>query len=418
MEYKAAGVADRPKSEAVRLLYLTYQESITVSGILHTQVVQMLERMAELGRAGDIMLLSFLSPQQMWTERHRLVDLKVRLREKGIRLITAPMLIPGRWKMPWALAFLLWVMPVMWVAVMRRCTVFHPRGYAAGMLAMMAGKLLGVPFIFDPRGPYPDEMVMNGIWKDGSFTHRVWRCWENLLIRRAAAVIGVTPEFRDEFQARGARQAVFIPNRAETERFAAAAREYRESARYRAREEAPELLFTGEMVSVWNSPEVVGRQFAMLSSVFPDARLRLLTNAKFDRITPTLEAQGVDISKVRHEARRPEEMPAAMPGATLGLIMRVVNVHSIWSVKIAEYLAAGIPILADCSMTGLPLKIILKHRLGFVADPQRPEDYAIVSEIIRDWEQWSNRCREYARRRLDIRSTARQHLRIYRQCLK
>jgi len=107
----------------------------------------------------------------------------------------------------------------------------------------------------------------------------------------------------------------------------------------------------------------------------------------------------------------------AMQGATLGLIMRAINIHSIWSVKIAEYLAAGIPILADRSMTGLPLIIILKHRLGFVADPRQLEDYAIVSEIIRDWEQWSDRCREYARRRLDIRSTARQHLRIYRQCL-
>ncbi|MFH0766268.1 MAG: glycosyltransferase [Calditrichota bacterium] len=406
----------RPSSSSrcQRLLYLTYQENILGSGILHTQVVGMLECLASLSGIQSVTLLSYMSPQLLWRERRGFKDLRQRLAARGIRLIRLPMIVPGRAKLLWWLPFMLWALPTFIVALITRCQVLHARSYPAAVLAWAATRLIRAEFVFDPRGPFPDEMVMNDIWKEGSLTHRWWRRIEDLLIASAGAVVGVTPEYRDEYRGRGARRAVFVPNRTDAQPFIQAARKAQLPER-KLSGEGCELLFTGELHSVWNDPALVGWHFQALRRRYPGFRLRMITSARTDQAERALRELGVDLSRVTFESHRPADMPGAVQGAALGLIFKTKPIHSVWMVKMAEYLAAGIPILADRTMVGLPLQIILKRRLGVQADPDRPEDYAAVDDIITNWQAWSDRCREYAAKRLDISSTARQHLRIYRR---
>ncbi len=406
------------------LLYLTYHENVLRAGILHTQVVKMLEQVAGLGKLRRIVLLSYLSPQTFWRERKRISPFKKKMAKCGITVILLPMLIPAKWKLPFPLLMYLWVIPTWIVTLLTGCRIIHSRGYPAAMIAQTVSKFLSLHTVFDPRGPYPAEMVMNSIWRLGSSTERFWKKVEARLIATADVVIGVTPEYRDEFRSRDVKQAIFIPNRTDTKAF-------REAAEASIRERNSifcrppvvgsneqktdlELLFIGELHSVWNDPRVVGRHFVALNRRFPDARLRLITTANPEKAQAMLSHAGVDSPRVTFESRRPEEMPKAMQGATFGLIFCAVNVHSLWSVKIAEYLAAGIPLIVDKSMIGLPLKIIQSKRLGVVVDPENPDDYNKVDLVLQNWPEWSERCIRYSQRRLDLNSTARQHLRLYR----
>ncbi len=400
-------------TRGVRLLYITYHENVLGSGILYTQVIEMLERLRSLEEDASIVLLSFMSPQLLWRERAGFKALGSKLENAGIRFIALPMLVPTPSPIGLQFFICLWLLPVLLTALYYNSRVIHSRSYIAGMLGLAASTLLGVPLVFDPRGPFPEEMIMNGVWRRSSVTFRIWKKLEGLLIRRAGATIGVTPEFRDEFRRRGAQRSVFVPNRTDTTRFHNAVREFRESGPGRPGVRC-ELLFIGEMFAVWNDPYLVAKHFIALLKHHPNARLRLITRAGIERALDYLAARGVDPSRVLHQSGAPQEMPRLMQGATFGLIFRAVDIHSMWSVKFAEYLAAGIPIIVDRSMVGLPVEIIRRRRLGFIADPDRPDDYRIVDDILASWREWSDRCIEYARRRLDVRSTSRQFLRLYR----
>ena len=401
----------------VKLLYLTYQENILRSGILYTQVIRMLECMRENAPKAEITLLSFLSPQLMWRERKGLSTLRARLTESNIGLITLPMLIPSFWRWFPQLLIPLWIIPVTLVGLYIGATTIHARGYCAGFIGCIAAKLVRCGIIFDPRGPFPDEMVMNQTWSRDGATYRVWKKIETWLIRKSDAVIGVTPEFRDEYRQRVARHSYFVPNRADTRRFTAAVESYRSTDQFVKRLNTCTLLFIGEMHAVWNDPELVIHHYKALNNLNLQAKLRLITRASSDSIQPILLTNGVDLGSVEHLSGNPEDMPYLMQGSSLGLIFRAVDVHSSWPVKIAEYLSAGIPIVVDKSMRGLPVDIITRYKLGFVADTENLQTYQIAADIMENWAHWSQRCIDYARRRLDIASTSRQYLRIYRQTL-
>ncbi len=393
------------------LLYLTYHENVLRTGILHTQVVRMLQKLGELGSLKKIVLLSFLSPQSLWKDRQRIPQFKQTMAESGVTVVLLPMLFPAKWSYPASLLIFLWAVPTYFVALFTGCRIVHSRGYPAALLARTVSHFLDLRTVFDPRGPYPDEMVMNSIWEKGSYTELFWKSFESMLISNSDAVIGVTSEFRDEFLHRGAKRSIFVPNRTDVSAFGEGREAFRLQGQSR---DGVEMLFIGELHSVWNDPGLVGRHFIGLSRQFPEARLRLITTANPQKALETLESGGVDITRVTFESRRPAEMPFAMQGATFGLIFRAVNIHSLWSVKIAEYLAAGIPLIVDKTMVGLPVKIIREKLLGVVIDPDNPADYEQLDQIVKDWPEWSERCVRYAERRLDLRSTARQHLRLYR----
>ena len=410
---------------SIRLLYLTYHENILGSGILYTQVIRMLERMGETGGVESITLLSFMSPQLLLRERKGFARLKERLRGSGITLIALPMLILTTWSWVLQLAMLLWTIPVLIVAVSKRCNIIHPRGYGAGILALTVSKLLGVPYVFDPRGLYPEERVINGVWSDRGITFRLYKYLETTLIRDASATIGVTTGLRDDFRVRNAKMACFIPNRADIEAWTKAAEVYRMSAQYDPKAAKCILLFTGELFSRWYDPAVLVRHYRAVKCHCPDVKLSMFTQLKAEKVYVSLIKLGVSKDEFSCRSGRPAEMPELIQGATLGLIITNEQrsgwpakfAESIWPVKFAEYLAAGIPVLMDENLLGLPPKLVKRHRLGLVVNPNRVEDYRQVGEILSDWEAWSDRCIAYAKRRLDIKTTAKQHLRIYRQII-
>jgi hypothetical protein len=59
-----------------------------------------------------------------------------------------------------------------------RADFVHARGYVPAFLAQR----LGVPFLFDMRGFWPDERADGGLWSRGSFGYRLWKRIETSLL--------------------------------------------------------------------------------------------------------------------------------------------------------------------------------------------------------------------------------------------
>ncbi len=401
----------------INLLYLTYHENILYSGILYTQVVRMLESMRQKNKAIEITLLSFLSPQSLFRGWRELIDLKKRFKAQNIRLILLPMLVPAFWHGIFHFLMLLWLIPVLMVIRRYHCNILHPRGYVTAWFSLIANRLTGVPFIFDPRGEFPRERVFNGVWKETGMTYKFWTWLENKFIRLSSCVIGVTPEYRDLYLSRGAAKACFIPNRADTARFAEAVNRFRASEEFKNMNERYQLLYTGEFHTVWNHPKLVAPHFNALKRMRSEANLLLISRSDREEMKRILRDYNVDIDSVVIKGGSPVKMPELMQGSTLGLVFLAENVVSIWPVKFAEYLAAGIPVVSESSMKGLIVRILVEKKLGMVIDLNRESPYERIDDLAANWHEYSDRCLSYAKRRLDISSTARQFLRIYRDSL-
>lgn len=68
----------------------------------------------------------------------------------------------------------------------------HARSYVPAAVALVVSKLTGVPFIFDMRGFWPEEMITARRLRRGSWLHRCILVAEKACLRNASAVVSLT----------------------------------------------------------------------------------------------------------------------------------------------------------------------------------------------------------------------------------
>ena len=70
--------------------------------------------------------------------------------------------------------------------------LIHARAYIPAAVALLVGRATGVPFIFDMRALWPEELITAGRLRRGSLLHRAIVAAERACLRRAAAVVSLT----------------------------------------------------------------------------------------------------------------------------------------------------------------------------------------------------------------------------------
>ena len=396
--------------ESIRLLYLTYNENVLESGILRSQVREMLAEMIRRSDIEYIRLLSFISPRLWMKRRHGFNRLVRELKEDGIDFRVRLMPAAQTWSWCAVPLFTATCLPVLLSHLRKdRFNVIHARGYGAGWLAYSGTRMFGTKFVFDPRGLFPEEMVLNGTWRKGGRTFRFWKALERKIIVGCDAVVALTPRFRRDYLALGSKKAIFAPSRLNVEPFASAAAETADNKR--------NLLFIGEMDSEWNSPVRVAMHFKRLKVVVPDLKLRLITRKDPRYVKQVLDAEGLDRADWTLESARPEEMPGRMAGSGIGLAM-AFRPSGNWPMKYSEYLACGIPVAVEREIGEHITGPVQRWKLGIVLDETDPDNYSAVAEVLNNRAEYTERCIRYAQSKLDISHTSAQYARLYRELLK
>jgi glycosyltransferase involved in cell wall biosynthesis len=107
--------------------------------------------------------------------------------------------------------------------------LIHARSYIPAAVALIVSRLTGVPFIFDMRALWPEELITAGRLRRGSLLHRVIVAAERACLRQAGAVVSLTRAAVDHLNRvypadmAGQRVAV-IPTCADLDRFVPADR--------------------------------------------------------------------------------------------------------------------------------------------------------------------------------------------------
>jgi glycosyltransferase involved in cell wall biosynthesis len=237
-------------------------------------------------------------------------------------------------------------------ALERRPRILHARSYLPGAVAQLAAAMVpGARFLFDCRGLLPDEYADSGHWPRDGFKHRLGKLWERALFR-AHAVVTLTERLRrwlENERLVGARTLVeVIPCCVDVARF-----HPDENAREKWRRRlgiADDRLvcaYSGSL-GTWYCEKELAELFAAVRRRRP-AHLAVFTRSPTDELRRELSSRGVAEGEITISAVAPDDMPAALTAADVGLslIRPVFSKIASSPVKLAEYLAVGLPVVVN-----------------------------------------------------------------------
>jgi len=112
----------------------------------------------------------------------------------------------------------------------RNILLIHARSYIPAAVGMVVGRITSVPFIFDMRALWPEELIVSGRLRRNSMLDRLIEIFERQCLRRSSAVVSLTYAAvghveRISLSNTVKRKIHVIPTCADLERFVPAARD-------------------------------------------------------------------------------------------------------------------------------------------------------------------------------------------------
>ena len=384
-------------------LYICYY-NIT-EPLVQTQVVAYLR---ELARGGfEIHLLTF--EKERLTRPHRL-SIRQKLLREGIQWY------PMRYHAWPSLPATFYDIVRGSVKALALCSrhgipLVHARSHVGAAMAWPVKWLRGAKLLFDVRGLLADEYVDAGHWVSGSAKYRLTKAVEQLLFRKADALIVLTEALKANLVraelAPGARahDIEVIPCCVPVERFVREAGQ-RQAERLRRGWDGRRVLAYAGKLGAWYLVEEMARFFAIARQEESRFFLQVLTQSEPHPMRRALEAVGVPVDAYDIDRVEPGEIPLVLSAADAGISFRVTSRGGLGvsPAKVAEYLAAGLPVVStrgigDCDV------ILARPNLGITIDRLDETDYRHATrELLRllDDPATPVLCRELAERELSL----------------
>ncbi len=276
----------------------------------------------------------------------------------------------------------------------------HARSHVPALIAELARSLTGTPYLFDHRGLLAEEYADAGIWRHGSLPYRAVQRCERRFLEKAAGVVVLSERYRQEL-AIGER-CVTIPCGVDLQAYRPGERE----------EPAYDLVYAGSWSGLYLSAEMV-RFFEALRRRRPGARLLLLVPAlqKAPASQPGIDVQQLD----------PEDVPKLLRRARAGLSFRRPGEaqKAASPVKVAEYLATGLPAISSAGVGDLD-DILESSRTGIIVRDFSSEGLENAAdrllELLQDPEVVL-RCRQVAEKHFDVEDAVASYSRMYGRAL-
>jgi glycosyltransferase involved in cell wall biosynthesis len=405
---------------ALKTLYISYFGM--TKHLSHSQVIPYLRGLTAAGI--DVTLLSFeekLAPAERESEELASVG----------RLLAASK-IKWRWRryhkrpsVP-ATAYDVVVGTIFaaWLVMRNRIDVVHSRGYVPLPMALFCKWFCGAKLVFDVRGLMAEEYVDAGHWKKGSLPFRITKWFERRAFRNADAVIVLTERVRDilrssskELQASKAPVHV-IPCCAEVERFGNTGD--RDAIRQQLGIAGdPVLAYVGSLGAWYMGAEMV-RFFKELLRLRPKAILLILTQTP-EVANSVLDSEGMPRERYVVRTVSPEQVPNMLNAADAGVafIKPCYSKISSSPTKIAEYLAAGLPIVSNRGIGDLDA-LVEGESVGTLVKDFTPEEYSGAVKKLVEMLDHDNtvrqRCKKVAQSKFSMKDVGQPaYVNLYRE---
>jgi glycosyltransferase involved in cell wall biosynthesis len=372
------------------ILYITRNGLLEPLG--HSQIWPYLRGLSQVHR---ITVISFEKPGD-WD------DLSAQKRMQDQCLCHGVRWIPLRFRLqprPWAPAL---AIPQLFMVALWQWfhssppQLVHARSYVPAGIALLLHKLTGVPFIFDMRALWPEELISGGHLQRDSSLHRALLWLERRCLQDAAAVVSLTHAAvahlkRFYPQELAGQRLTVIPTCADLQRF-------------QPEEPSPARLLVigciGTVLSSWFLIDWLSAFFSAVARADPSARFELISRDAPEAILAALRPDPFWAQRLKIASAAPAQMPRLVQAHSTSVMFFTAGLSKLGSspTRMAEVLGCGRPVVANAGIGDVE-QIVRDSRVGVLARSASPQHMdACVAELLnllRDPEL-SRRCRSTA----------------------
>ncbi|MFP5481521.1 MAG: glycosyltransferase [Alphaproteobacteria bacterium] len=293
--------------------------------------------------------------------------------------------------------------------------LIHARSYIPAAVAMFVGRVTGVPFIFDMRALWPEELITAGRLRRGSLLHRAIVAAERACLRRAGAVVSLTHAAVDHLnrvypaEMAGQRVAV-IPTCADLDRCVPT--DQRPSLRA--------IGCLGTVLSGWFRLDWLASFLFVAAERDPAAVFELTTRDDPARVRAAIDPDGRLGERLRIAPSAPEDVQRVLQGQTASVMFYAggqVSELGRSPTRMAEILGCGLPVVANDGV-GDVARIIRDYRVGVLAQGPDPQAMATawseLMALLKD-PDLALRCRKAAEEVFSLEAGTASYARLYHQ---
>lgn len=299
-----------------------------------------------------------------------------------------------------------------------RPQLVHARSYVPAAIALLLHRLTGVPFIFDMRALWPEELITAGYLLRGSLLHRALLGLERRCLQEASAVVSLTQAavgyLQQQYPRELARQRIaVIPTCADLQRFQLV----------QPAPAAPLVIgCIGTVLSGWFLIDWLRAYLDAIARIDPSARFELISRDAPDAILSGLQPASSWADRLSIQSASPAEMPAIVQRHTASVMFYAGGATSELGrspTRMAEVLGCGRPVVANPGVGDVE-QVINDHRVGVLArGSHTPDMDACVAELLALLKDpdLASRCRRTAEQLFSLESGTAAYRQLYAQIL-
>jgi len=273
--------------------------------------------------------------------------------------------------------------------------LIHARSYIPAAVALMVGRITGVPFIFDMRALWPEELITAGRLRRGSLLHQVMVTAERACLRRAGAVVSLTHaavEYLERMypaELKGKRLTV-IPTCADLGRFVPAVQAPAQRV----------IGCLGTVLSGWFRLDWLAAFLAVAARRDPALHFELTTRDDPARVRAAIGGDEDLQSRLSVAPCASDNVHEVLQGQMASVMFFSQGLGKLGSspTRMAEILGCGLPVVANDGV-GDVARIIRDYRVGvLVKGPSEDEMEAaweLLQALLAD-QELAARCRRAA----------------------
>ena len=291
-------------------------------------------------------------------------------------------------------------------------SLVHCRSYIPAIAALLVGNVTKVPFVFDMRALWLDEMIDAGRLERGSIIHRVLVSLERKLLKDAVHVVSLTQVAVDYLQA----QQPHLRN----QRFSVITTCV-DLSKFKIRDIESPLKKMGTMGTVMSGWYHLDWLFLTLQTQMKkdkSAIFKIVTRDSEQKLRQMASQYGISDSKLEIISSNSNDIADNIADLKAGLLYFTAGVSKLGSAptRMGEFLACGIPVIGNRGV-GDMADLIERYKVGIVIEDgsQISIDNALVSldELYED-DQLSKRCRYAAEDYFSADKGAEKYRSIYK----
>ena len=290
--------------------------------------------------------------------------------------------------------------------------LIHARSYIPASVALLVSRITGVPFIFDMRALWPEELITAGRLRRSSLLHRAIVAAERACLRNAAAVVSLTHAAVDHLNCTypddmAGQLVEVIPTCADLDRFVPASDPPSQRV----------IGCLGTVLSGWFRLDWLASFLSVAAKNDPDAFFELTTRDDPEKVRRALDPRTQLGERLRIAPAASEEVHDVLQAQTASVMFFTDGLGKLGSspTRMAEILGCGIPVVANDGV-GDVARIIRDYRVGVLAESSEPKAmeaaWAELLTLLED-PDLPARCRNAAEEVFSLKTGTEAYKRIY-----